>query len=54
MKNHDLFKRFISGRLQHKRTGTKNQTRTTSDLNATPKSKKVTDLKSDIQSKDEL
>lgn len=53
MKNHDLFKRFISGRLQHKRTGTKNQTRT-SDVNATPKSKKVTDLKSDIQSKDEL
>nr|XP_033206078.1 EGF domain-specific O-linked N-acetylglucosamine transferase isoform X2 [Bombus vancouverensis nearcticus] len=54
VKNHDLFKRFISGRLQHKRTGTKNQTRTTSDVNATPKSKKVTNLKSDIQSKDEL
>ncbi|XP_043597697.1 EGF domain-specific O-linked N-acetylglucosamine transferase isoform X2 [Bombus pyrosoma] len=54
VKNHDLFKKFISGRLQHKRTGTKNQTRTTSDVNATPKSKKVTDLKSDIQSKDEL
>ncbi|XP_071867381.1 EGF-domain O-GlcNAc transferase isoform X2 [Bombus fervidus] len=54
VKNHDLFKRFISGRLQHKGTGTKNQTRTTSDVNATPKSKKVTDLKSDIQSKDEL
>ncbi|XP_050591020.1 EGF domain-specific O-linked N-acetylglucosamine transferase isoform X2 [Bombus affinis] len=54
VKNHDLFKRFISGRLQHKRTGTKNQTRTTSDANATPKSKKVTELKSDIQSKDEL
>ncbi|XP_068980556.1 EGF domain-specific O-linked N-acetylglucosamine transferase isoform X2 [Bombus flavifrons] len=54
VKNHDLFKRFIGGRLQHKRTGTKNQTRTTSDVNATPKSKKVTDLKSDIQSKDEL
>ncbi|XP_012236787.1 EGF domain-specific O-linked N-acetylglucosamine transferase isoform X2 [Bombus impatiens] len=54
VKNHDLFKRFISRRLQHKRTGTKNQTRTTSDVNATPKSKKVTNLKSDIQSKDEL
>ncbi|XP_060823909.1 EGF domain-specific O-linked N-acetylglucosamine transferase isoform X2 [Bombus pascuorum] len=54
VKNHDLFKRFISERLQHKGTGTKNQTRTTSDVNATPKSKKVTDLKSDIQSKDEL
>ncbi|CAD1478685.1 unnamed protein product [Heterotrigona itama] len=56
VKNHDSFKKFVSTRTQRKIIGTKNHNRTTNDINrrATPKSKEVTELKSDVQSKDEL
>ncbi|XP_043506488.1 EGF domain-specific O-linked N-acetylglucosamine transferase isoform X2 [Frieseomelitta varia] len=58
VKNHDSFKKFISIQTQRKtkHVGKKNYTRTTNDINrsATPKSKEVTELKSDVQSKDEL
>ncbi|KOX67308.1 EGF domain-specific O-linked N-acetylglucosamine transferase [Melipona quadrifasciata] len=58
VKNHESFKKFISTRTQRKtkNVGKKNHTRETNDINrsATPKSKEVTELKSDVQSKDEL
>lgn len=58
IKNHDSFKKFISTQTQRKikNIGKKNHTSATNDINrsATPKSKEVTELKSDVQSKDEL
>lgn len=56
VKNHDSFKKFISKRVQRKRTETKNQTRPINDVNesAAFKSKEITELKSGVQPKDEL
>ncbi|XP_006607155.1 EGF domain-specific O-linked N-acetylglucosamine transferase isoform X2 [Apis dorsata] len=55
VKNHDSFKNFVAKRIQHKRTEMKNQTSAMSDVKKSATSKsKVTELKSDTQSKDEL
>ncbi|XP_031772944.1 EGF domain-specific O-linked N-acetylglucosamine transferase isoform X2 [Apis florea] len=56
VKNHDSFKNFVAKNAQRKRTEMKNQTSAMSNVkeSATSKSKEVTELKSDIQSKDEL
>ncbi|XP_076624909.1 EGF-domain O-GlcNAc transferase isoform X2 [Colletes latitarsis] len=55
VKNHNSFKRFIGKRTQSKRSEVKNETRT-SDVKdvETPKSKVSTELKPDVQPKDEL
>ncbi|XP_043794817.1 EGF domain-specific O-linked N-acetylglucosamine transferase isoform X2 [Apis laboriosa] len=53
VKNHDSFKNFIAKKIQHKEM--KNQTSAMSDVKKSATSKsKVTELKSDTQSKDEL
>ncbi|XP_076388941.1 EGF-domain O-GlcNAc transferase isoform X2 [Megachile rotundata] len=54
VKNHNAFKEFISRRAQRKRTEVKNQTRTEGNEIEDPKSKKTSELKPVIQSKDEL
>ncbi|XP_076180397.1 EGF-domain O-GlcNAc transferase isoform X2 [Ptiloglossa arizonensis] len=55
VKNHNAFKKFITKRTQAKRSEVKNETRT-SDVKdvETPKSKESTELKPDVQPKDEL
>ncbi|XP_054007664.1 EGF domain-specific O-linked N-acetylglucosamine transferase isoform X2 [Hylaeus anthracinus] len=56
VKTHNAFKKFISKRTQGKRSEVKNETVITNDVKdvKTPKSKESTELKPDVQPKDEL
>lgn len=56
MKNHNAFKKFISKRMENKRSEVKNETSTADEVKEieTPKSEEVTELKPDVQPKDEL
>ncbi|XP_053987802.1 EGF domain-specific O-linked N-acetylglucosamine transferase isoform X2 [Hylaeus volcanicus] len=56
VRTHNAFKKFISKRTQGKRSEVKNETVITNDVKdvKTPKSKESTELKPDVQPKDEL